>query len=252
MTIDRPTGRDIPALRQLWQQAFGDSDAFLDGFFATGFSPARCRCLHLEGGLASALYWFDCRWKEKKVAYLYAVATEAAFRGRGLCRTLMEDTHRHLRLQGYSGAALVPGNEGLFSLYKKLGYRPFCPMRTVTVDAGEPAITPRSISPDSFLLQRRNRLPENGLLQGKETVAFLATFAQFYTAGDALFAVAREESTLHFQEYLGDPGLLGGVIAALGAKKGIVHLPGGNRNTAMYLPLNGGKALPAYLGIPLN
>ena len=30
MTIDSPSANQIPGLRQLWQQAFGDTDAFLD------------------------------------------------------------------------------------------------------------------------------------------------------------------------------------------------------------------------------
>ena len=122
MNIDQPQTRDLPGLRQLWQEAFGDGDAFLDAFFQTGFAPSRCRCLYFSGDLAAALYWFDCTWENKKVAYLYAVATKKAYRGRGLCTALMEDTHRHLQDLGYHGAALVPGNEKLFTLYEKMGY----------------------------------------------------------------------------------------------------------------------------------
>ena len=53
MNIDVPRKGQIPALRALWREAFGDSDAFLDTFFATGFSPDRCRCI-VEGGEAQA------------------------------------------------------------------------------------------------------------------------------------------------------------------------------------------------------
>ena len=117
MTIDAPKTSHIPALKQLWQEAFGDDDAFLESFFSVAFSPNHCRCLFLSGQVAAALYWFDCSWKEEKVAYIYAVATDKAFRGRGLCSALMKDTHKHLFSQGYRGAALVPGNQGLFQLY---------------------------------------------------------------------------------------------------------------------------------------
>ena len=101
MTIKQPAVDHIPALRLLWKEAFGDSDAFLDGFFRTGFDAARCRCTE---DVAAALYWFDCTWKGKKLAYVYAVATAEASRCRGLCRMLMEDTHRHLETLGYAGA----------------------------------------------------------------------------------------------------------------------------------------------------
>ena len=76
MTIDRPS--DTQVLRRLWKQAFRDSDAFLDSFFSVGYSCDRCRQLSLDGQLAAALYWFDCSLAGKPVAYVYAVATDAA------------------------------------------------------------------------------------------------------------------------------------------------------------------------------
>ena len=42
MTVDYPAAGQISGLRALWKEAFGDSDVFLDAFFAHGFSPSRC------------------------------------------------------------------------------------------------------------------------------------------------------------------------------------------------------------------
>lgn len=252
MIIDRPASRDIPTLRQLWKQAFGDTDAFLDGFFSTGFSFDRCRCLHMDGQLAAALYWFDCSWQGKKVAYIYAVATDAAFQGQGLCRALMEDTHRQLRVRGYAGAALVPGNRELFALYEKFGYRSFCPMRTLLVWAQGKPVTPETISADSYALRRRSRIEKNAIVQDREAFRFLATFGKFYKASGSIFVVSKDQDDLYFQEYLGDPSLLGRIINAFGVQRALVRLPGGEDDSAMYLPLNDDSTLPAYLGIPLN
>ena len=91
MRIDQPALAHIPALRQLWQEAFGDSNAFLDGFFDTAFSPDRCLCV-FEEDLAAAVYWFDCRFAGRKIAYLYALATKKSHRGRGIARALAEET----------------------------------------------------------------------------------------------------------------------------------------------------------------
>lgn len=250
MIIDRPETGHLGPLRHLWKQAFGDSDRFLDGFFHLGFAPDRCRCLFMEDQLAAALYWFDCRWQNKKVAYLYAVATDLSFRGQGLCRALMEDTHRHLQKLGYTGAALVPGNEGLFSLYEKLGYRGFCPMQTVTVAAGTP-IPVTAISAEAYFAQRNTRLGSDAVLQDQNALDFFATYGGFYQAGDGVFAVSREKDTLYFQEYLADPVRMGGIVAALGAETGVGKLPGGEY-AAMYLPLDGGSQLPGYLGMDLG
>ena len=81
MFAKHPERRELPALRQLWQEAFRDDDAFLDKFFSTGFHPNRCRVVMQNGRAAAALYWFDCQWEDKKLAYLYAVATAKSQQG---------------------------------------------------------------------------------------------------------------------------------------------------------------------------
>ena len=91
MTVTTPDCRHIPELRSLWKTAFGDEDAFLDAFFSTAYSPDRCRCIIEDDGIQAALYWFDASCAGHKFAYLYAVATDPAHRGKGLCRKLMED-----------------------------------------------------------------------------------------------------------------------------------------------------------------
>lgn len=253
MNIKAPGQKDIPALKLLWQQAFEDSSAFTDMFFAKGFSPKRSLCLYKEDLPAAALYWFDCRWREKPIAYIYGVATDKAFQNQGLCRALMEKTHRHLEQLGYAGTALVPSSESLFCLYEKLGYRAFCPMerRTVAAQPGS-AVALRQISPEEYAQLRQSFLPENGILQGGNTLPFLSSFAQFYAGEKLLFCASREDETLHFQEFLGDAALLGPILNALGAKQGKVRLYGKGPDFAMYRSLQNDPTLPAYFGIAMD
>ncbi len=251
MIIDKPQTKNIPQLRHLWQEAFGDEDAFLDSFFTTGYCPDRCRCISFDGRIAAALYWFDCYWEEKKLAYIYAVATDKVFRGRGLCRMLMEDTHKHLQALGYCGAVLVPGNPGLFDLYEKLGYVRFCPMQTVTAEPAAQGVPLTPLSSEAFCQIRRNMLPAGGILQEGDTLSFLACFTEFYAGQDSLMCLSREADTLYFQEYLGPVEALPGVLATLGAKKALVRIPGGDPY-AMYLPLDSSLSPPDYLGISLG
>lgn len=251
MKIDAPTSGQIPRLRRLWKQAFGDTEAFLDGFFATGFAPERCRVLWEQNMPLAALYWFDCLWQGRKVAYLYAIATEKAHRNQGLCRRLMEDTHRHLASLGYAGAVLVPAEDGLFRLYAKMGYHSFCPMTKQTVSAGTFPIPVTTLSSDQYRRERKTRLPENSILHGEATFAFFSRFAGYYAAGDCLFCGSREGEQFIFQEFLGSQEGVPGILAALGVRQGVFLSPG-DRDCAMYCSFSQDSALPEYFGIFLD
>ena len=104
---------ETDALRTLWTECFGNEEDWIDGFFRTAFDPAHVCCLTRRGRLAAALCWMDAACEGRKLAYLYAIATAPAHLRQGLCRELMGKTHELLAQQGYAGAVLVPGDEGL-------------------------------------------------------------------------------------------------------------------------------------------
>ncbi len=252
MIIDAPTTQAIAPLKMLWQQAFGDPKAFIDGFFSAGFSPARCRCVFLDGVPVGALYWFDCIWQNQRVAYLYAIATEKTCRGQGLFRKLLEDTHRHLLAHGYVGTVLVPASPDLFAMYQKFGYRPFCPMEKISVGAGKKPVSVQRITPAEYLRRRDARLSENAVLHTEQALKFFHTYGDFYAGEDLLFCAAREQDTLYFQEYLGDPAEIPGVLSALRAETGVVRLPAPGAPLAMYRSLTQTACMPDYFHIPLD
>lgn len=242
---------DLPRLKALWQLSFGDTPEFVDRFFATGFSPERCQILCQEEKTVAALYWFDCLRDTDKFAYIYAVATHPDHRGQGLCRQLMDETHRQLQSQGYAGAVLVPGSRALFSLYKKLGYLPFSPAKRRTVSASAAAAPLTNLSPADYYAARLKRLPENTPVQPEEAIRFLATYCGLYQGNGFLCSAALDEETVYFQEFWGDPEKLPEIVTALGGKTGKVRLPGGDTPFAMY-QLFGKIAPPAHFSLPLD
>ena len=246
-----PRQAQITQLRELWRQAFGDSDEFLDGFFATGFDHRRCRCITWNDRVASALYWFDCFLGGKKLAYIYAVATDKDFQGKGFCRNLMTDTHHHLQKLGYFGAVLVPGSRELFELYGKLGYQSFSPRLWQEVAADKEPIPLQALTPEEYAVKRKAFLPEGGIVQEGAALKYLATFAGFFEAQGCLFCGGGEE-TFHFQEFLGSRETLPGILAALQVASGRVPIPGMGTDSAMYYPLTYEKELPVYFGIALS
>ena len=77
----------ICQLKSLWQLVFQEPMEAIDTFFATGFSPNRCRYLTQDDIPISALYWLDCEYEGGKLAYIYAVATHPNHRGKGLVKS---------------------------------------------------------------------------------------------------------------------------------------------------------------------
>ncbi len=118
---------DLPQLQSLWKQGFADSDADIDRFFEKAYPHCLGFAAEDAGVLCAALYALPqtlvARGREEKAAYLYAVTTAPAMRGRGICRALMAYAEKQLQKRWFSCALLVPGEASLFAFYESLGYR---------------------------------------------------------------------------------------------------------------------------------
>ena len=252
MNIDMPLTSQLPALQTLWQEAFHDTKEFLDAFFHTAFSPDRCLTATVGNQTAAALYWFDCLYKEKRIAYLYAVATSKAFRGQGICHKLMENTHRHLQTLDYEGAVLVPGNMGLFQFYEGMGYKICGRIREFNCIASDDAVSLSEITQEAYAGLRRKLLPAGGILQEKENLAFLRTQADFYAGPGFVLAAYRERNRLYGMELLGDTAYAPAIVHALECTEGTFRTPGEDIPFAMYLPFKKGGDIPAYFGLAFD
>ena len=250
MNIDYPAQHQMDDLRALWQEAFGDDDAFLEQFYTYGFAPDRCRCVIVDGKVAAALYWFDCQYQGRPLAYLYGVATAKAFRGRGLCRALAENTHAHLKYLGYAGAVLVPAEENLFQMYEKMGYFVCCSVSEFTCNAGPEAAQMRQIDAAEYSCLRREFLPGDGVLQEGDSLDFLQTIADFYAGEDFLVCVSRDEE-FFAPELLGNAQTAPGILTALRKNQGHFRGLGAGKPFAMYHALSDAPA-PGYFGLAFD
>ena len=250
MRIDHPTLEQLPQLRQLWQEAFGDSDAFLDGFFATAFSPRRCLCA-FEEDLVAAVYWFDCRFAGEKVAYLYALATKKSHRGRGVARALVEETVARLKAQDYTGVLLVPGEPALFTMYEKMGFTHPLTVDTFKATVGNTPIALRKVDFDSYGAIRKRLLPPGAVVQEEHNLRFLGRCADLYAGEDWLLAANLEDGALTAMEFLGDRSAAPAVLAALGAKTGTFRTPGQEKVFALYRPITD-DPIPSYFALAFD
>jgi GNAT superfamily N-acetyltransferase len=241
MNIDR---------RRLWKEAFGDSDAFLDLFSTTVYAPERSRTITVDGNLAAALYWLDCNYNGKKIAYIYAVATAKAYRGQGLCHRLMADTHGHLKEHGYAGAILVPGSKALFDLYAGMGYKVCAYINKMSCRA-QGVVECREIDTDEYAMLRRQCLPQGGVVQEGANLDFLEKQARFFTGPGYLLAAQIDGDTLNGLELLGDSTAAPAIVATLDCRNGRFRMPGTEQPFAMYFPLRD-EAAPSYFGFAFD
>lgn len=252
MKIDFPVPRQYKQLTALWQEAFGDTEEFIDGFFCTAFSPARCRCITISRKIVAALYWMDLRLNDKRYAYIYAVAVAKARRGKGLARTLMTDAREHLALRGYDGILLVPQGEGLRTLYEKLGYTTCTTVSEFPAAAGEVPVALQRIDREEYARLRQGMLPSDAAVEEEENIAFLETMAFFYRSENLLLAAHAENGKLWCPEYLGDPAAAPGVLKALNCTEGHFRTPGGQFPFAMFLPLVEDVPAPSHLALAFD
>ena len=239
----------ITKLKKLWMHTFGDTAESVDAFFATGYEADRSAVICVDNQLISALYWLDYTWNGKKLAYIYAVATEENFRGQGFGRQLMEKAHAALQAQGYAGAVLVPAEKRLVRWYEKLGYQTFYRAKKQEFSAGiATAVT--ELSGEEYARLRQEKKPD-APKPDREVYDFFATYGSFYKAENCLFAASRQENTVHFQEFLGDFQKLPGIIAGMNAQSGFACVPDKDTTFAMYYPITE-ERMPDYFSFALD
>lgn len=256
MITKHPTQAHIPALKQLWKQAFGDTDQLIDNFFAIAYAPERCLCGFEDGKLVAMLYWMDHTWREHKIAYLYAVATDKAYRGQGICSKLLERTAARLRKLGYYGIMLVPENPDLMEFYKKRGYEVATTLCHFTVPAASiPDPELRRITWEKYAFYRSQLLPPESMLPGEEVYRFIDTYQNFYRCSAGIFCGAVEQTAggpiLRMQEFLGEPKGMFTAIHSLGCVGAKLRLYGG-APYGLFRGLTRSKETPAYIGLPMD
>ena len=241
----------LPELKRLWQEAFGEEE-FWEGFFRKAFSHDHCRCAIVQDALAAALFWLDCSWENRNIAYLYAVATRPDFRGRGICRALLEDVHALLREKGYAGTMLVPETDALRKMYAKMGYETCPAVREHFCEAGTCAAPLRPVDREEYMALRRSLLPSSGVLQEGRNLELLETMAECWAGENVVLAAFREGDTLRVPELLGNAQAAPAIVKALGCTRGSFRTPGDEKAFAMFHSLRETGEKPRYFGLAFD
>lgn len=185
LTVRPSRPEDVPAQRELWKLAFGDSDAYIDNFYSAYYRPERVVVLEEEGAVRSMTAWFDTTFVvpgrgEYRAAYLYAVATHPDCRGRGLAAKLLAGADRYFRSLGVPAVTTVPAEPSLHDFFGANGFRECFRVLGGTLRREEVPLPPsnllRPASPEEY-----GRVREQ-LLAGIPHIAYPAD-ALVYQAG---------------------------------------------------------------------
>lgn len=174
---------DIPALRRLWELAFGDGGPYLDNFFDNYYRPERMIVLEREGEILSMTAWFDTDFVVPgrgayRAAYLYAVATHPDCRGEGLSGRVQVWVDEYFRGLGIPAVTTVPAEPSLHRFFGANGFRECFAYDEVSIPAatGPAPFELESLTPEDYADLRE------AILRGTPHIR-LAVDAVTYQAG---------------------------------------------------------------------
>ena len=252
---------ELPALTALWSACFGDSTETVEGFWARLLPQAAVFAAKVDGLPVSMLCALPTQWitddgQTVPAAYLYAVCTAPAHRGRGLCRALISYAEKALQADGIGLAYLSPAGKGLFDFYRALGYSEAFSRREYTVSAEKHPCKITRLAPSAYRNLREMQLYGNCISVGEALIDWLrfggAELYHIETAQSVCCAAAiRNGGTTTLVELLPDvPEAAETLCAALNVPEARICVPGEAVPCGMAKALSKNAALPqyAYLG----
>lgn len=248
MTIREITAADMPELSALWQQTFGDSEGDVSAFFGH-FGRSLTGLAAVDDGKISAAGYIIPAGRlvsggsAVTCDMLYAIATDADFRGRGYGAALTNA----LRNRSSAGACvLCPAEDSLFDFYEaKTPFRDAFYVNEAVISKAEiPAASAVKLTPVSASVYHRSR---EGLLGGTPHIDHGLISLSYQSllrkrAGGGLFEVRSgntvsgcaivervDAATVKLAEVIAGsrdvPGIIAAAAALYPAEQYIVRLP---------------------------
>ncbi len=250
------TKGDLPLLTKLWAKCFGDDSKEINGFWSATFDRIQVY-IAIDGNKLTAMtcviptQFVDEEGESHSCGYVYAVCTDPQYRGRGICKRLMEYIHKNC---SFAYTALVPAEESLFAFYKKLGYETCFFHREYTVFPKKGGNI-RPATPEVYRSIRELQLYDNFLSYEEYLLPCAGQLYRIETE-DGLYCGCcyKKEDALQIKELLPDsPEAASALCAHLNCKSAVVRTKGEGKPFGMLKALKG-SFIPdsGYLGLALD
>lgn len=182
-TVRRGCSADMPQIRSIWQDAFGDTPAEINMFFRKLISPSDMIVAEAGGTIASQCALIACELvhfdsedsdmpRSCPAFYLYAMATRSDLRGQGFGSELLKAVSD---IAGKTPIITCPASEELFSFYEASGFRPFRGLSAGDMSTG-------SVFREASIAEyadKRNKLLEHAAITDKK-IAYINMPEEFY------------------------------------------------------------------------
>ena len=119
--ITSPDGEYLKKITELWSKTFGDDEAFVSSIIASK-SYAGAVCAESNGELIGMAHLIKLE-NQSRAYYLYAVATAAEHRGKGICSSILNFLKTKSTEEKFA-LLLHPADKGLAEFYNKNGFSP--------------------------------------------------------------------------------------------------------------------------------
>ena len=242
MRFRKMNPNDIPQLKALWKQGFGDSDEDIQKFFNTVWPNAGGFCADEEGKLLAMVFALPvtlaAAGETKKAVYLYALTTHERHRRQGICKKLLAYAEKELKKKYVSCMLLVPASDQLAAYYEGLGFTQTPSVQLMDMQEQKPAGEAQEISAQAYAGLRETILFEIPHVQYDKTLLdYEACHYKFYQLQIAnsfgCAAVCAKDGGCVVDELLPDAAFLPALATAVPADRWYVKCPGQTNAFAM-------------------
>lgn len=154
------TAQDTEDIVRIWRDCFGDPPALISELLMRADLLTGAVVAEADGGVRSAMFRFEnLFFGENKAAYLYALCTAPAYRGRGLGRAVNRAIAEKCFENGAEIVFLSPADGALADWYAKtLGAKPLHGWHDTLLEAVDASAVCTAISPEEYCKERRSTL----------------------------------------------------------------------------------------------
>lgn len=119
---------DTARQKDIWKLCFGDSDQFIDFYYANQYQENATVVLLENREIISMLTMLSIKimtsnQESFNATMLYAIATHPQYQNRGCATSLIDYTHQKLKENDQAFSVLVPSTTQLFDFYRQIGFQ---------------------------------------------------------------------------------------------------------------------------------